>query len=80
LRDFIVIDDVADHLLLLVTHQKAAGINNGGSGKPQSLREIVEARISALVSSIHPILGTYADRTYKPLAFWADMTRLSKLK
>jgi dTDP-6-deoxy-L-talose 4-dehydrogenase (NAD+) len=30
LRDFIAIDDVADHLLLLATHQKAAGIYNGG--------------------------------------------------
>lgn len=80
LLDFVSVDEVANQLLLLALHPKAAGIYNGGSGSPQSLREVAEGRIAALGSSIQLSLGVYPDRSYEPLAFWADMTRLNKLK
>jgi len=79
LRDFIAVEEVADQLLLLATHPKAAGIYNGGSGKPQSLREVVEAKIAALGGSIELRRGDYSDRSDEPLAFWADMTRVGNL-
>jgi len=79
LRDFVAVDDLADQLLLLATHPQAVGIYNGGSGKPQSLREVVEARIAALGGSIEPRRGDYPDRSDEPVAFWADMTRLHSL-
>jgi len=80
LRDFIAVEEVADQLLLLATHPKAAGIYNGGSGKPQSLSEVVEAKIAALGGSIKLKRGDYPDRSDEPLAFWADMSRLKSLK
>lgn len=79
LRDFVAVEEVADQLLLLATHPKAAGIYNGGSGKPQSLSEVVEAKIAALGGSIQLKRGDYPDRADEPLAFWADMTRFGNL-
>lgn len=80
IRDFIAVDDLATQLLLLATHPKASGIYNGGSGQPQSLREVVEARIDSVGSSIQVRRGDRPDRLDEPLAFWADMRRWQELK
>ena len=79
LRDFVAVDVVADQLVLLASQPKAVGVYNGGSGKPQSLREVVEDRIEALDGSIQLRRGDYPDRSDEPVAFWADMTRLHSL-
>ena len=79
LRDFVPVEVVARQLLLLTTHPSASGIYNGGSGKPRSLREIVEARIHELGSQIELECGFYPDRQDEPLAFWANMDRMSTL-
>lgn len=79
LRDFVPVEAVARQLLLLTTHSLAYGIYNGGSGKPRSLREIVEARIYELGSQINLECGFYPDRDDEPLAFWANMNRMSTL-
>lgn len=79
LRDFVPVDVIAEQLLLLATHPESYGIYNGGSGCPQSLRELVEARIRSLGGSIQLKLGAFADRNDEPLAFWADITKIERL-
>ena len=79
LRDFIPVEDIARQLLLLAADQRAYGIYNGGSGRPRSLREIVECRVNELDSQITIDRGVYPDREDEPLAFWADMSRMSTL-
>lgn len=80
LRDFVPVEDVASQLLLLAMHPLAQGIYNGGSGSARSIREIVEDRICQLDSCIKLDCGAYPDREDEPLAFWADMSRMSVLK
>jgi dTDP-6-deoxy-L-talose 4-dehydrogenase (NAD+) len=79
IRDFLPVEDVARHLVVLATHLSASGTYNSGSGVPASLREIAERRIKERASSISLRLGVYPDRWDEPLAFWADMSRMHAL-
>mgnify|MGYP003952968829 CR=1 FL=1 len=80
LRDFIKVETVAQQLLLLATHPKAKGVYNGGTGKPISIRELVEARIEKNGSPIKLKLGSYPEREDEPLSYWSDMTRMDALQ
>jgi len=79
LRDFIPVDEVARQFLLLAADRRAYGVYNGGSGRPRSLREIAENKIHELGADIRLKCGVYPDREDEPLAFWADMSRMSTL-
>jgi dTDP-6-deoxy-L-talose 4-dehydrogenase (NAD+) len=79
IRDFLPVEDVARHLVLLGTRESASGTYNSGSGVPASLREIAETRIIERASNISLKLGVYPDRLDEPLAFWADMSRMHAL-
>jgi len=79
LRDFISVEDVASHLLCLAQHPEAFGIYNVGSGHPLSLREMAEARIAKFSSNIRLNLSEFPDRADEPTAFWADITKSSRL-
>ena len=80
LRDFIDVQQVARHLLILSMHQDAAGIYNVGSGIPRSVLEVVEETIAAHGGSIWLKRGVYPDRSDEPLAFWAHMDKLQSLQ
>ncbi len=79
IRDFVPVEEVARHLLLLGTHHLANGVYNSGSGIPRSLREIAEARIQERASQINLRLGVYPDRPDEPLAFWANTARIESI-
>ena len=79
LRDFISVENVAYKLLLLATHPRAAGVYNAGSGKPRSIREILESRIKSLGSQIILKTGDIPDRLDEPLASWAGLERWQNL-
>lgn len=80
LRDFISVENVADKLLLLASHPTATGIYNAGTGKPQSVREILESRIKSLGSPIILRPGDIPDRLDEPLASWAGLDRWQNLE
>jgi nucleoside-diphosphate-sugar epimerase len=79
IRDFVSVDLVARHLLLLVNHPTANGIYNCGSGQPISLRELAEKKLAESSSSTMLQLGAYPERSDEPLAFWADTNKLGQL-
>ena len=79
IRDFVPVDQVAKLLLRLSTHPAALGIYNCGSGRPISLRELVEERITESLSTTVLRLGVYPERQDEPLAFWADTIKANQL-
>ena len=79
IRDYLHVNNVAEVLLRLANHRHARGIYNCGSGRPISLRELVEKRINKLSSGISLELGALPDRTDEPLAFWASMEKYNSL-
>jgi dTDP-6-deoxy-L-talose 4-dehydrogenase (NAD+) len=69
LRDYLPVEEVAQQLFDLYS-ERAAGTYNICSGKPISVRRLVEERIAQQQSKIEPILGHYPYPDYEPMAFW----------
>ncbi len=79
IRDFISVDEVAKDLLKLAKSSKAYGIYNSGSGKPISLIELVQKKITESNSDISIKRGVFPDRDDEPIAFWGDISKINKL-
>lgn len=77
LRDYLPVQEVARRLALLVEHPEYAGVVNCCSGKPISVRRLVEQRIAERGANIALNLGYYPYPDHEPMAFWGVSTRFS---
>lgn len=71
LRDYLPIEVVARQLADRLS-SGAAGTFNVCSGKPISIRRLVEERIAELGARIDMNLGHYPYPDYEPMAFWGE--------
>jgi dTDP-6-deoxy-L-talose 4-dehydrogenase (NAD+) len=76
LRDYLPVEQVADYIVMLAGSQGAEGIFNVCSGKPISIRKIVEDFIAERGSSLRLNRGYYPYATHEPIAFWGDRQKL----
>lgn len=79
LRDYLPVTDVAKALVDLTINRANAGIVNVSSGKPVSVRRLVEGWIESHGWDIRPNLGHYSYPDYEPLAFWGNREKLDRL-
>jgi dTDP-6-deoxy-L-talose 4-dehydrogenase (NAD+) len=79
LRDFLEIKLAAKYIVDLVVRKKNEGILNLCSGKPISIRSLVENWCAERQSSIELILGHFPYTDYEPMAFWGSSAKLNKL-
>jgi len=79
LRDYMSIDEVACHLVSLIEHPECSGIINCCSGKPISVRSLVEKRIAESGVNIKLNLGYYPYPDYEPFAFWGSRDKLNSI-
>lgn len=79
LRDYLPVSEVAAYLVRLVLLQRDAGVVNVCSGKPVTVRALVENWIRENGWSIKPNLSHYPYPDYEPMAFWGDRSRLDSL-
>lgn len=79
LRDYLHIDDIAHILCRLTAMNKNCGIVNVCSGKPVSIRSLVEKWIVDNGWRIELNLGHYPYPDYEPMAFWGDITKLDTI-
>ncbi len=79
LLDYLPVEEVAHRLAVLVENPEIQGIINCCSGKPVSVRRMVEKRIAERQASIKLNLGYYPYRDYEPMAFWGNSEKLDKL-
>lgn len=79
LRDYLSVEDVADTLARLAINHQDAGVVNVCSGKPISVRRLVENWIADNGWSIEPDLGRFPYPDYEPLAFWGVRDKLDAL-
>jgi len=77
-RDYLPIADVAKYLVSLATRNKDNGIVNVCSGKPVTVRDLVESWIQENGWSIKLNLGYYPYPDYEPMAFWGDRQKLDR--
>lgn len=75
LRDYLPIADVAKNLALLALNKADIGIVNICSGKPVSVRTLVEKWISENNWNITLNLGHYPYPDYEPFAFWGNKVK-----
>ena len=76
LRDYLPVSEVADTLVQLATQQRGQGIVNVCSGRPMSVKRLVESTINSEGLSIQPRFGVYAYPDYEPMAFWGSRAKL----
>lgn len=76
LRDYLPVTEVAKHLVLLAVGRKNTGVVNVCSGKPISVRNLVEHWIAKNDWKIDLNLGHYPYPDYEPMAFWGNRQKL----
>lgn len=76
LRDYLPITEVAKCLVSLAMGNKDNGIVNVCSGKPISVRKLVEGWIEENDWPIKLNLGHYPYPDYEPMAFWGERQKL----
>lgn len=79
LRDYLPIETVSRYLVKLALLKKDIGIVNVCSGRPQSVRSLVEGWVEKNNWNIELNLGYYPYPDYEPMAFWGDNSNLKTL-
>lgn len=72
LRDYLPIEEVASLIVRLALLDKNFGVVNLSSGKPISVRQLVENWIKQNHWNIQLNLGFYPYPDYEPMEFWGD--------
>ncbi|MBF0230145.1 MAG: NAD(P)-dependent oxidoreductase [Desulfamplus sp.] len=70
LRDYMPIEEIARRIYFLIENSSIKGVINCCSGKPISVRSLVEKSIKEKNSDIKLDLGYYPYPDYEPMAFW----------
>ena len=76
LRDYLPVAEVARSIVALARKKADIGVVNVSSGKPISVRRLVEERIQEKNWNIKLNLGRCPYPDYEPLAFWGNRGKL----
>lgn len=79
LRDYLPVEQVARKLVLVLENKDFSGIVNICSGRPISIRKLVERHLSVKSEKIALNLGYYPYTDYEPMAFWGDTSKLQRI-
>ncbi len=79
LRDYLSVQELAAYVAQIVGQKEFTGIVNACSGKPVSVRSIVEQRIAAENSNLSLNLGYYPYPQHEPMAFWGNDIKLKQI-
>ena len=77
-RDYLPITEVANYLVSLAMMERNNGTVNICSGKPISVRKLVEGWIVKNGWAMDLNLGHYPYPDYEPMAFWGDRNKLDQ--
>ena len=79
LRDYLPVEKVAEYIVKISLHKTIIGIINCCSGKPISIRKLVEDYLKSRNKTIELKLGYYPYPDYVPMAFWGVNTKLKSI-
>ncbi len=79
LRDYLPVEQAAACLASIIQRPAFSGVINCCSGRPVSVRALVERRVLERGSNIRLNLGHYPYSVHEPLAFWGSARRLEQL-
>ncbi|MBU2621309.1 MAG: NAD-dependent epimerase/dehydratase family protein [Proteobacteria bacterium] len=78
LRDYLHVTDVAKYIVMMALNGADIGVVNICSGKPISVRSLVEGWIKENGWKINLNLGYYTYPDYEPMGFWGDRRKLDR--
>jgi len=79
IRDYLRVEKVAEYIVKISLQDKITGIINCCSGKPISIKKIVENHMKRRNKYIDLNLGYYKYIDYEPMAFWGDNHKLKQI-
>ena len=79
LRDYLPVEKVAEYIVRISLQDKINGVINCCSGKPISIRKLVENYLIEKNKNIKLNLGYYDYPDYEPMAFWGSTKKLNKI-
>jgi len=79
LRDYLPVEQVAEYIVKISMQDKISGVINCCSGKPISIRKLVENYLIKINKHIELNLGYYPFPDYEPMFFWGDDNKLNKV-
>lgn len=79
LRDYLPVEEIARQIVRLAMTGGDTGMINICSGKPISVRRLVEQWLSENSWEIELNLGYYPYPDYEPMAFWGDSSRIDSI-
>ncbi|MDX8378077.1 MAG: NAD(P)-dependent oxidoreductase [Mariprofundales bacterium] len=79
LRDYLAVEQVAANLVDLLECKQADGVFNICSGKPVSIRNLVEQYLQQKQVTMSLDLGYYPYSKYEPMAFWGSNAKINRL-
>jgi len=79
LRDYLHVEEVAEYIVKISLQNKINGVINCCSGKPISIKELVENHMKKRRKYIKLNLGYYEYNDYEPMAFWGDNHKLNQI-
>ncbi len=80
LRDYLSIEDVALNISQISKQNNVNGIINCCSGKPTSVRKLVESYLDEKEYKLKLNLGYYPYSAHEPMAFWGNTEKLQSIK
>lgn len=78
-RDFLPVEQLAAHIVQISLQEEVTGIINCCSGKPVTVKKLVEDYLKEKNKSIKLNLGYYPYPDYEPMAFWGDNSKLKTI-
>ena len=78
-RDYLPVEKVAEYIVKIALQDKVNGIINCCSGKPVTVKHLVENYLKERNATIHLNFGYYPYTVYEPMSFWGDNNRLNQI-
>jgi nucleoside-diphosphate-sugar epimerase len=75
-RDYLPVAEVAGLLVRVASQDRVAGVINCASGRPVTVRALVDEHLARRGASLRLNLGHYPYPDYEPMRFWADTKKL----
>jgi len=78
-RDYLPVEEVAANIVAIALQNKVEGIINCCSGKPVTVKAMVEQYLTEKKQTIKLNLGFYPYPNYEPMSFWGDNSKLKTI-
>lgn len=79
LRDYLPVETAAEYIAKIALQMEVNGVINCCSGKPVSIRSLVENYLIESGKTITLNFGYYPYTDYEPMAFWGDSSKLKTI-